>query len=694
MIKICHVCGYSERADLQQCPDCGAMLAEVGKEIYTCSDCAYFIGFNCTRYPTQKQITGPPQCSAFQLSAKNSGFVKDETMSLKDIDDLNNLDEHPNDSTFIKNVPQDHLLYYTEAAKETKAMLNPKVATKNGVPYTKYPIIALFLIAGPSKEEYFEAVRKQIRENLPSTQFKNSLLDINYAKMEKDIIKKQGINPSDPYCATKHVSESATDHGGISDEDDDWGDSDYWEEEYKYEQGFYQNTTNEDSKIWLKAAHNIGITIDLREDATNHKGEPIPDYLAIYIPDEDERARAKELSDAFSKVQEKYELTKPANPSTYNFAAPLPIDLEELHERLKGPVKVPIISMDATPTTKTTAQLEIVFRNPLSEIDKKFVQLLIFKVHKETKEENLEVAKFGKSLKEGLENPDEVLAEISNAAEDMPDLFTATQEEIASALKTKVVKLDNQKEKAYSLPEDMKASIQNMFTGKEIEKAQEALGEMLAKYKPNTPAAKSKMLLKILNKMELGKKQKIDEKILEQSKNLDDDLFVPEQDEPIPTLPSSGQSISSKELEQLKKDFFGAMKVPKEFMGINKSDLEQFESLVTVSHPDAAYYAKAADALKVTLLVTQAKTPFGKAGGLYDISIYKGELHLAAKLLEAVTTLKNQEVMDAALNKATSPMYMGVDWAKGHGPKKKKCKKLKPGQRKVRFKKNGKDEES
>jgi len=486
------------------------------------------------------------------------------------------------------------LFYYEAAAKETKALLNPKVATKNGIPYTKYPIIALFLIAGPSKKEYLKEVRKQIRKNPLPTQPK--MVNFDYAKMEKDMIEKQDISEDNPY-------------GMEEEEEDDWGDSDYWgEEDYKYEQGFYQNTTNEDSKIWLKAAHNIGITIDLREDATNYKDEPIPDYLAIYIPDEDERARAKELSDEFNKVQKAYEISKPSNPSTYTFAVPLPIDFEELNKRLTGSVKVPIISMETTPTIQAATQLRIVFRNPINDINKRLMSLIIDSAHKETKEKN----------------PDPIL--------DSPP---------------------KKKEKLYTMDNTAVSPLKGIMTQEEIEEAQVNF-EKVSKLSESKPiASKAKTLKKMIN-----------DKLLEVNKN--NDII---------------------DWDFLNKEMAKGVAVPKNLLQDLNYKEGDFERILTVTAEDAALYEHAAKHLKLPIRARQTQSFVGTTNKLFDIFVLKDQMLRVSDLIEIVNKLKTEKMADPTL-KPTPPLYMGVDWAKGGEPKKKKKRNYGPGQRKVKFKKD------
>ena len=242
------------------------------------------------------------------------------------------------------------------------------------------------------------------------------------------------------------------------------------------------------------------------------------------------------------------------------------------------------------------------------------------------------------------------------------------------------------KEKAYYLPPDMKKSIQNMFSKEDLKEAQAWLSKEMTKHKPNTPAAKSHMMLKILNKMSLKKKKKLDEKVLEQSKDLGDDLFIPASDKDVDLLTSSNQSFSEQDVQELQTQFFKSAKVPKDLFESEPPKqtfkLKDFVTFITVTAEDAPYYEAAAKSLKMQVIVSKAKTSFGGAAALFDVKVHRGEAdHRAGKFLDLASSLKIEGVSDPNLK----PIQRGV---------KKKCKKRKPkpGQRKVRFKKGpGKD---
>ena len=81
-----------------------------------------------------------PECGGQTVRENN-----DETLSLKDIDDIGKLDKWEDDPTFLLNIHASSLHFYKDAAKETDASIVQEPATiNNGEIYDKHPIWALY----------------------------------------------------------------------------------------------------------------------------------------------------------------------------------------------------------------------------------------------------------------------------------------------------------------------------------------------------------------------------------------------------------------------------------------------------------------------------------------------------------------------------------------------------------------------
>lgn len=437
MKKICYVCGFQTEDALKHCTECGGILKEAEDKL-TCSDCKHFTGKGCSVYPVEPpafhQITGPPQCTAFEQ--------KEPALSLKDIEDIQKLDTHSDDPTFLLNVPEANVHFYSQAAKVTKAGIRSTYATIKGQPYKKYPIRAIFLMHGPSKEEFLAEVRRQIKLNSPPP--KKTFFDPDYAEIEKGMIEKQGIDPKDPYGkpsieeqAKIEMEEALAEEASWEDYDYDY---DYEDEYYKQEQGFLQNIDKKSRVAYQQAADNLNITIEFKKFATDKHGQRLPHMLEVYVPKEEEREKTKALYDEVKKVRKQIEATKPANPKMYTFSVTTEFDLDELVNSVKEAIDTPLLQFDCKLLDNGAYELLFTFQNKLSKIDFNLLALIAIKsgakgskTAKERKQ-NLDIITFGKGLKEGMENPDPVLDKIDVLSSETPDIFEASDEEISAGV--------------------------------------------------------------------------------------------------------------------------------------------------------------------------------------------------------------------------------------------------------------------
>jgi len=250
-------------------------------ESLTCQDCEHFTGTNCLIHPVNPpayyRITGPPQCSSFQLKPKT------DKMSIysKKFKKLNNLDTYPDDPTFIQNVSDEYTPIFEKAAQNLNAEIKIEYAKKDGKIYLDQPIFSIFLVSGTTKKKYLAEIKKITEEN------SNPLLKTNFAEIEQKMTERQEINLNDVYEM----------YGWEGDEYDPWI------EEYKFDEGFIQNINQSEVTIYQKAADNLNIKIEFKDEATDIHGKPLPDLLELYIPKEEERTKSKELFNEIDKIK-------------------------------------------------------------------------------------------------------------------------------------------------------------------------------------------------------------------------------------------------------------------------------------------------------------------------------------------------------------------------------------------------------